>query len=736
MTEETKIKQESIRATVERVTFHNPDNGFSVLQVAVKDQQDLITVVGNTQEIHAGELLICEGEWQHNRQHGVQFKANQILVNPPDSLEGIRRYLASGLIKGVGKHFADLFVEHFGKDILDIIEKEPARLLSLPGMGEKKLQLITESWQSQRKVREIILFLHSHGVGTARAYRIYKTYGEMSIEILKTNPYRLALDIFGIGFKTADELALKLGFKADSPLRLAAALRHYLQQEAGNGHCAMLKEDLLTQTSQQLQVSKSLMLSALAEEMADERIIASEIKDQSCVYLAALYHAERNVAEYIECLQSGPLPWKTIDSNKAIPWVESKTGIQLSESQCQAIATALKYKVIIITGGPGVGKTTIVNSLLRIVKTKIKQVLLCAPTGRAAKRLSESTGCEAKTIHRVLEYDPRGRSFKRNEHNPLECDLLVVDESSMLDIMLLNHLLKAIPTNSGLVLVGDIDQLPSVGPGRVLQDMIASKMVATVKLTEIFRQAGSSQIVVNAHRINQGEFIHSNTDNKTLTDFYVIPANSPEDIVQKLLTVVTKRIPQRFHFNPKKDIQVLAPMQKTLTGVQNLNLLLQKTLNGHSKNRLSRFGTTFAEGDKIIQTVNNYDKDIYNGDIGIITSVNMKDNQLVVDFGDQNVSFELNELDELRLAYAISIHKSQGSEYPVVVIPVTTQHFMMLARNLIYTGVTRGKKLVVLIAEPKALAIAVKNQRSADRLTNLEGLLTACQKNRNTRRKN
>lgn len=712
-----------LRGTIERVTFHNPDNGFSVLQVNVKDQSQLVTVVGTALHIHTGEIIDCVGEWHNSRQHGRQFKAVSIQMQPPESLEGIERYLSSGLIKGIGKHFAKLMINKFGDKVLEVIEEEPDRLRSIPGMGEKKLQTIKASWSAQSKVRTVILFLQAHGIGTARAYRISKQYGPQALEIIKTNPYRLAQDIAGIGFKTADELAMKMGFAADSPVRLAAALRHQLSQYASDGHCAMRQDTLVNETAQILGVASTLVATALQNEYQDERLIAAEIRGEPCVYLARLYHAERDVAEQIQRLQLGKLPWDHINAEQAIPAVEAETGIRLSASQQKAISMALQYKVMIITGGPGVGKTTIVNSLLKIIQQKVKKVALCAPTGRAAKRLSESTGAEAKTIHRLLEYDPVARGFKRDEDNPLDCRLVVVDEASMLDINLLQHLLAAIPGNSGLIFVGDIDQLPSVGPGRVLQDMMASETIATVKLTEIFRQAGESQIIVNAHRINHGESVQWKPPRNTLADFYVVPADNPQDMVQKLLSVVTQRIPARFQFDPKTDIQVLAPMQKTLTGVQNVNLLLQQALNGQAKQKITRFGTDFCVGDKVIQTVNNYDKDIYNGDIGVISKVDTKDGQLMVDYGDKRVAYEANELDELRLAYAISIHKSQGSEYPVVVIPVTTQHFMMLARNLLYTGVTRGKQLVVLIAEPKALAVAINTERSSERLTNLQALL-------------
>ncbi len=708
---------ERIAGSVERVTFHSEESGFCVLRIKVKGQRELTTIVGNAASIAAGEYVECHGAWINDRKHGMQFKAQQLKVIPPTTIDGIEKYLASGMVKGIGAHFAKKLVRAFGEEVFNVIENEPNRLTTLEGIGDKRRQAIVTAWAEQKAVRNIMVFLQSHGVGTARAVRIYKTYGDDAIAQVQENPYRLALDIRGIGFKTADQIAERLGIAKDSMIRAQAGVRHVLLELCEHGHCAAQFENLVKASVDLLTIDEAIIKTAIANEITAENLIADPIDDQPCVFPASLYQAETLAAEHIRRLQQGKPPWGEIDPVKAIPWVEQKTGLQLSTSQRQAITTVLQHKLSIITGGPGVGKTTIVNSLLKILRAKQQTIGLCAPTGRAAKRLTETTKLGAKTIHRLLEFDPQNYGFKHDHQNPLPIDVLVIDESSMLDITLLYHLLKAIPDDAAVIFVGDIDQLPSVGSGAVLADLINSGVIATVRLTEIFRQATHSKIIVNAHRINCGDMplINETTDD----DFYVIYADTPEEIFSKILRLVTNRIPQHFGFNPITDIQLLTPMNRGGLGTRSLNIELQQALNGQAEPKLTRFGWTYAPGDKVIQTINNYDKNVFNGDIGFITNIDIAENLIKINFDNKIVEYDSSELDELSLAYAISIHKSQGSEFPVVVLPLATQHYTLLARNLLYTGVTRGKQLVVLVGQKKAVAMAIKNNKVAARLTKL-----------------
>lgn len=716
--QKTDTPIERLSGSVERVTFHSEESGFCVLRAKVRGQRDLVTVIGSAASITPGEYIECIGIWYNDRTHGLQFKANQLKVVPPSTLEGIEKYLGSGMVKGIGPHFAKVLVKAFKQDVFTVIECEPEKLLTLPGIGKKRMEKVTSAWAEQMVIREIMVFLQSHGIGTGRAVRIYKTYGEESIIKVTENPYRLALDIHGIGFKTADTLAMKLGIASDSLIRAQAGVRHVLQEIADDGHCAAPWETLLEQSSKLLEIPDHIVEEAIHAEIAEENLIQEDIDRKTCLFLTPLHRAESGTATSILRLLHGTPPWGAIDTVKAIPWVEGKTGLTLSESQREAVNLALASKMVVITGGPGVGKTTLVNSILLIIRAKNLDVTLCAPTGRAAKRLTESTGIEAKTIHRLLEFDPQSFGFKRGRDNLLQTDLVVIDESSMVDIALMNKLLAAIPDNAALMIVGDVDQLPSVGPGAVLADIIDSGRIPTVRLTEIFRQAATSRIIVNAHRINKGE-MPLKADGTELSDFYFIPANTPEDIHDKLLHVVTERIPKRFGLHPVKDVQVLTPMNRGGLGARSLNVELQQVLNEKGEPKVTRFGTTFAPGDKVIQTVNNYDKEVFNGDIGQITDIDDEDGLLHVIYDGRTVEYEFGELDEVSLAYATSIHKSQGSEYPAVVIPLAMQHYTLLERNLIYTAVTRGKKLVTIIGQPKALAMAVKNRKSTRRLTNL-----------------
>lgn len=709
---------EHLSGSVERVTFHSEETGFCVLRIKVRGRRELVTVVGTAATISPGEFVECFGCWHNDRNHGLQFKAQRMAAVLPGTIEGIEKYLASGMVKGIGPHFAKVLVKAFATDVFEVIENDPLRLLGLPGIGRKRMEMVTDAWAEQKSIREIMVFLQSHGVGTARAVRIYKTYGDEAILKVTENPYRLALDIHGIGFKIADTIAERLGIERDSPVRARAGVRHALQEISGDGHCAWPWHELVGTASELLEIPAAIIEEALHAELAEGNLVREEIDGRDCLFLMPLFRAENGAASGISRLLRGALPWDEVDAEKAVPWVETKTGLSLSVSQRAAVGLALSSKLVVITGGPGVGKTTLVNSILAILQARKVRITLCAPTGRAAKRLAESTGLEAKTIHRLLEFDPQTFGFKRGRENPLDTDLLVVDESSMVDIVLLNRLLAAVPDHAALIIVGDVDQLPSVGPGAVLADIIESGRVPTVRLTEIFRQAAESRIIVNAHRINRGD-LPLKPENSDLTDFYYIPAESPEDIHHKLLQVVTERIPRRFGLHPVTDIQVLTPMNRGGLGVRSLNVELQQRLNPGGEPSVNRFGTTFAPRDKVIQTENNYTREVFNGDIGSIVEVDPDNGVLRVDFDGRIVEYEFGELDELSLAYATSIHKSQGSEYPAVVIPLAMQHYMLLERNLLYTAVTRGRKLVIIIGQNKALAMAVKNRRSTRRVTKL-----------------
>ncbi len=715
---------ERLQGSIERVTFHNESSGFCVLRINVRGHRDLVTIIGSAACVTAGEYVECQGIWVNDREHGQQFKAISLKIVPPTTLEGIEKYLGSGMVKGIGPHFAKKLVKAFGELVFDVIEQTPERLLELPGIGKKRQQLVTGAWAEQKVIREIMVFLQSHGVGTSRSVRIYKTYGEQAIEKVQENPYRLALDIHGIGFKTADTLAQKLGIAPDSMIRAQAGVRHVLQEWSTDGHCAAFREILRDKSVELLEIPATVIEQAITVELVESNLIAEFIGNKEAIFLMPLYRAEVGCAANLQRLNHGNPPWGIIDAQKAIPWVEEQTGLTLSVSQRAAIELMVQHKVSVITGGPGVGKTTLVNSILKILRAKRIRIGLCAPTGRAAKRLSESTGMEAKTVHRLLEFDPSVFNFKHNEDNPLDLDCLVIDESSMMDVVLMNQLLKAVPSDAALLIVGDVDQLPSVGPGAVLSDIIDSGQIATVRLTEIFRQASTSKIITNAHRINHGQMPDIEKSGE-MTDFYCIFAETPEEIFAKLIQVVTERIPQRFNLHPVNDIQVLTPMNRGGLGARSLNIELQARLNGYSEPKITRFGNTYAPGDKVIQRVNNYDKEVFNGDIGVIHAIDVEDSLLQINFDDRIVDYEFNELDEIGLAYATSIHKAQGSEYPAVVIPMAMQHFMLLERNLLYTGVTRGKQLVVVIAEKKALAMAVKNQRSQRRITNLVARLNS-----------
>lgn len=705
----------TIRGSVERVTYHNAENGFCVLRVALKNRHDPVTVVGNATQVMAGEDVEAVGLWVYDRNHGNQLKANSIKMTIPTSIEGIKKYLASGLIKGIGKHFSNILVTEFKEEVFNILDNEPERVKSLPGIGKKRTEQIIHAWSEQKVIREIMVFLHGHGIGTARAVRIYKTYGENTVEKLQTNPYCLALDIWGIGFKTADQLAQSIGIDKNSVIRAEAGIRHILNEYSGQGHCAILPQDLIQQCSTMLEIESGVIEQGITNELANGNVVKDIINNEEYLYIAPLYYAEQGIANHLYRLSQDSVKIKLAD-NEIISLAEKDSAISFSESQKLAILMAVKNKVSIITGGPGVGKTTIVKNILKIVNRLGKKITLCAPTGRAAKRLSESSGFEAKTIHRLLEYRP-GQGAKYNHDYTLDTEFLIIDETSMVDVSLMNTLLKAVPTRAAVMLVGDIDQLPSVGPGAVLGDIINSGVIPTTRLTEIFRQAQTSKIITNAHRINKGDMPYY--QNNPGDDFFFIDLEESEAITDRMLSIISNKLPELYRVDSMADIQVLVPMNKGTLGVRNLNQVLQDRLNPRKQITITSMGTNFRIGDKIIQTVNNYDKDVFNGDIGYIQSINLEDDLVIIKYDDRLIEYDKSELDEIDLSYAITIHKSQGSEYPIVVIPITTQHYTLLERNLLYTGVTRGKRMVILIGQKKALFMAIKRVSAEKRITSL-----------------
>ncbi|MFC1636449.1 ATP-dependent RecD-like DNA helicase [Planctomycetota bacterium] len=719
----THSHMEHVSGLVERVTFHSDESGFCVLRVKVRGHRDHTTVVGTLPQVQAGEWLEAEGRWTIDRDYGQQFKAEILRTAAPNTLEGMEKYLGSGLIKGIGPVFAERLVKHFKQDVLNIIEAKPQKLLEVDGIGPIRHSKITTAWAEQRMVREIMVFLHSHGVSTSRAFRIYKTYGDKAIETVVENPYCLARDIRGIGFKSADKIAESLGIAKESDLRARAGIEYVLQTLTDDGHCGYPREDLVKGAVKILEISDAICDLAIDYLLEEGRVVQYERdNDSNLIYLVALDRAEENLAAHLAELCKAPHPCPDIKVEKAIQWVEQKVRLQLAAEQREAIRIAVQSKVMVITGGPGVGKTTVVNSIVKIMRAKKLQVVLAAPTGRAAKRMMETTGLEAKTIHRLLEFDPATGAFKHNADKPLKGDVFIIDETSMMDLLLAYQLIRAIPNHAALILVGDVDQLPSVGPGCVLRDIIESELIPVCRLTEVFRQAAQSAIITNAHKVNRGQipvFPQGKVESPDETDFYFVHADEPEKAVSLVIDLTCKAIPDRFGFDRFDDIQVLSPMQRGLLGCRNLNAVLQENLNPEGPS-VQRYGWTFRIGDKVMQTVNDYEKDVFNGDIGRIESLDPVDQEIIIQFDGRRVTYEFNELDELILSYAVTVHKSQGTEYPVVVIPIHTQHYALLQRNLLYTAITRGRKLVVLVGTQKAVAIAVKRMDSRRRVTLLK----------------
>ena len=638
---------ETLAGSVERVTYHNDQTGFCVLRIKARGQRDLVTVVGHAAGIGAGEWVQMSGSWVNDRTHGQQFKAAFLKASPPTTIEGIERYLGSGMIRGIGPIYAKRLVRAFGAAVFDLIEQEPGRLHEVAGIGPRRAERIVAGWAEQKVIREIMLFLHANGVGTSRAVRIFKTYGQDAVQVISENPYRLARDIRGIGFLTADKVAEKLGIEKTAMIRVRAGVSYALAEATDEGHCGLPVDTLVDLTARLIGVPAALIDTALALELEEGAVVAGTVEERRCVFLASLYRAEQVIAERLRTLTSAPLPWPPIDTDQATPWVERRTGLVLADSQKQALGLALACKALVITGGPGVGKTTLVNSVLRVLQAKGVVVALCAPTGRAAKRLSESTGLQARTIHRLLETDPRTGRFKRDQEHPLACDLLVVDEASMVDVPLMRSLLQALPGSAALLIVGDVDQLPSVGPGQVLADIIGSGVIPVVRLTEVFRQAAQSRVITNAHRINHGQMPDLTVEEGS--DFFFVDATEPEEGVRKLLAVVRERIPARFGLDPVRDVQVLCPMNRGGLGARALNLALQQALNPPGEIRVERFGWIFCPGDKVMQVVNDYDRDVFNGDLGMITAVDTEQGELRVSFDGREVGYGFGELDELVL---------------------------------------------------------------------------------------
>lgn len=722
---------EKLQGLVERITYTSEEDGYSVIKIKVPGLRDLVTVVGSFASVMPGEVLRLEGTWGFHEKFGRQFKAERYETTAPATVEGIKKYLGSGLIKGIGPVMAGRIVKRFGERTLDIIEESSEKLREVDGIGEYRLERIRKAWEDQKEIRGLMVFLQGHGVSATYAAKIFKQYGARSQEVLLENPYRLAMDISGIGFLTADKIARSIGFSTESTLRAEAGIMYILHEAADEGHVCVPWGRVLEKGRQLLETPSEVIAEAIRRLAADKRIVqevppeGSRLagEDGEAIYLRGYHTAENEVARRLRYLQAFRPLQKKIDPEAAILWLKGKLPFKLAPLQEEAVKQVLTDKVVVITGGPGTGKTTLIRAILSIYRQMGAQICLAAPTGRAAKRLSEATHYPASTIHRLLDFSPQLGGFQRNEQKPLSADLIIIDETSMVDILLMYHLLKAVPTHATLVLVGDVDQLPSVGAGSVLSDTIGSGRFPVVRLTEIFRQARQSRIIVNAHCIQQGKFPMLQADSEELQDFYFIEKEDPEEVFQIILKLCTDRIPARFGLDPVEDIQVLSPMHRGAIGAQRLNTALQDVLNPE-KRTIERGGRVFRLHDKVMQVRNNYDKEVFNGDLGRIRKIDMEEQTILVDVDGRLVPYDFSELDELVLAYAVSVHKAQGSEYPAVVLPLLTHHYVMLQRNLLYTAITRARKLAVIVGSKKALAIAIRNNQMQGRFSLLRERLS------------
>jgi exodeoxyribonuclease V alpha subunit len=698
---------EEIFGYIESIVFAQEENGFAVAKIKEPKKKELTFIVGTLPGIFTGENISCQGNWKHHPKFGQQFEVKSFETQAPTDVVGIQKYLESGMIKGIGPAYAERIVKKFGSATLSVIDATPQKLLTVDGIGEKRIERIIQCWEDQRQIRTVMIFLRGHGVSPSFAQKIYKTYGDQSIEKLKDNPYQIAQEVFGIGFKTADKIAQNLGVELDAPQRIESGIQHVLWELSSDGHVCYPKKELVENVGTLLEVAPEKVPQGIASLLAQGRIAEEDEK----VWIKPLYLAEKGIARELNRLLGAPCALRQVDTETALEWVQKQLRIDLAKEQRLGVATAVNEKGMILTGGPGTGKSTITNAILRICEKLTKKILLAAPTGRAAKRMSEITRRRAFTIHNLLEMDFTKGGFKKGRENPLNCDLIIVDEASMIDTQLMYSLLKAIPNTARFIFVGDIDQLPSVGPGNVLRDIITSERMPVVRLTEIFRQARGSHIIVNAHKINAGEFPYLQGDR----DFRFFEAETPEEVGEKIVQLVTKELPE---FDTFEQIQILSPMKRGIIGSENLNQVLQNVLNP-SHQPLMRMGRRFHARDKVMQIRNNYQKEVFNGDVGRIITIDTVDQTVKVDFYGKEVSYEFSELDELVLAYAVSIHKYQGSECPCVIIPIHTTHFKLLYRNLLYTGITRGKKRVILVGTKKAIAIAIHNQEVEKRHTGL-----------------
>ena len=705
---------ESLEGELEQVIFHNEENNYTVARLRTPDRLEPVVVVG-PMAVAPGETVFAKGLWVNDKKFGRQFKVLEYRSIVPATVYAIERYLASGLVKGIGPTFAKRMVATFGLETLEVIEKDPLRLRDVAGIGPKRIEKIRLAWEAQREIKSVMLFLQGHGISSTYATRIYKQYGHQAVPLIRENPYRLAHDIIGIGFIKADQIARNLGVSGASPFRARAGLEYVLQREAESGHVFVPADELVRRAAALLEIEPPT-LSKVLENLLEAGKVRAEGPDpngSTAIYLPHFYVAESSIPSRLRALIHTEAHRGRVDPSTAIAWIQEKLRLELAEAQKRAVSQALAGKGIIITGGPGTGKTTIVRAIAALFQAASAKILLAAPTGRAAKRLSEATDLPAQTIHRLLSYSPQS-GFQRNRNHPLDADVLIVDEMSMVDIFLFHHLLEAVPDHTALILVGDAHQLPSVGPGQVLADLIVSRCLPTVELTQIFRQAEQSLIVQNAHRILQGDFPELRNFGETSEDFFFIEEEGPDKVVDRIRLLASETLPKRFGLDPFHDIQVISPMNRGPTGSAHLNAILQSALNPRGA-QVERGGRLFRQGDKVMQLANNYEKGTFNGDIGRILRIDFEDQELAVAFDQGEISYEFGELDELALAYAVSVHKSQGSEYPAVLLPILPQHYMLLQRTLLYTAVTRAKKLLVVIGSKKAVGMALRNHRTAKR---------------------